>query len=150
MKQQFVALIESAETIEILHNYLQILLQYEQSQQLSIDLVNIRFQLLQIMKDFKANMLLLPAVECLLDEVRLIKALSSFLHISLQQLHAFFISDLQTLLAQNCPEGKVIVDPLKSYAEHGLDEEVLSDGKDGDSLQHFQKQLVEVIFVVVL
>lgn len=112
--------------------------------------MNIRLQLLQIMKDFKANMLLLPAVERLLDEVRLIKAFSSFLHISLQQLHAFFISDLQTLFAQDCPEGKVVVDPLESYAKYGLDEEVLSDGKDGDSLQHFQKQLVEVIFFVVL
>lgn len=120
MQQQFVTLIEPTEAIEVLHNYLQILLQYEQSQQLSLDLMDIRFQLLQIVKDLKANMFLSSAVKRLLDEVRLIKSLATFLHVSLQQLHAFFISDLQTLLAQHCPKGKVIVDPLKLDAEHCL------------------------------
>lgn len=122
VQQQFITLIEPTEAFEVLHNYLQILLQYEQSQQLSLDLMDIRFQLLQIMKDFKANMLLPSTVKRLLDEVRLIKSLSTFLHVSLQQLHAFFISDLQTLLAQHCPKGKVIVDPLKLDAEHRLNE----------------------------
>ena len=102
------------------------------------------------MQDFKANMFLLAAIERLLDEVGLIEALSALLHVSLEQLHAFLIIDLQALLAQDCPKGKIIADPLKLDAEHALDEEALGDGKNGDRFEHFQKQVIEAVFVVVL
>lgn len=112
--------------------------------------MEIRLEFLQVMKDFKADVFLFSTVESLLDEIGLIKALASFLHVALQQLHTLFVVDFQALFAQYCPERNVIAYPFELDAEYALDKEALGDGKDGNSLHQLQKQVVESILVVVL
>lgn len=55
--------------------------------------MNIRLKLLQVVKNFKANMFLFSAVESLLDEIRLIEAFSSFFHETFKHLNTLFIID---------------------------------------------------------
>ncbi len=93
---------------------------------------------------------LLAAVECLLDEVRLIELSPSLLHVPLQHLHILLVAQLQALLSNYVPKEVAFVYGLEPDAEDALDEERLSDGKQRHVIYHLDQELTQTVFQGVL